>query len=93
MLTEAKRLIELATRPLAGNAKLLLAAETELGNALAVHAADRPEAVAAAAAVLTRADRHPLRRHWKVALVALTVWILKTLCLKSSSPLEPPKAR
>jgi hypothetical protein len=67
MHPEAARLIELTTRPLAGNAELQMA---EFANVLGTHAAD---AITEAADALARADLYPQRRRWLVALVVLPV--------------------
>ncbi|HEX7260880.1 MAG TPA: hypothetical protein VF258_03615, partial [Luteolibacter sp.] len=75
MNPEAKRLIDLATRPLASNAELRLAAEAELRKALEANAANRPEAITEAADSLARADQYPKRGRWKLALYLLTLLI------------------
>jgi hypothetical protein len=66
------RFIELATRPLAGNAELHLAAAGELRRGLAENSAS-PGAIAQAADSLARADRHPRRHWWRMALYLTTL--------------------
>jgi hypothetical protein len=68
------RLIELATRPLAGNAEIQLAAAGELRRRIETRAAS-PEALAEAADSLERADRRPRRHHWRVALYVITLLV------------------
>jgi hypothetical protein len=92
---DEERLIDLATRPLADNAELRLAAEEELRKSLEAHAADRPGAVTEAADSLARADRHPKRGRWRIALVVIvtivfvpllvhTVWQLRKFSATSA---------
>jgi hypothetical protein len=81
MHPEAARLIELTTRPLAGNAELLMAAKAEMENALETRAA---EAITEAADALARADLYPQRRRWQVALVVLTVMVSVPLLVHSA---------
>lgn len=73
MNSEAERLIELAVRPLADNCELRLVAESELRKCIEAHAADQPEAVAQAADSLDRADLHPHRDRWRIALYLVTL--------------------
>lgn len=68
------RFIELATQPLAGNAELHLAAAGELRRQLAENTAP-PEAIAQAADSLARADRHPRRHWWRMALFLTTLLV------------------
>lgn len=75
MESETERLIDLAIRPLEKNAELQLAVETELRNAVKVHAADSPGAITEAADSLARADQHPHRRRWRMALYLLTLFV------------------
>ena len=49
MNPDAERLIELAIRPLASDAELSLAARSELGKIIELHAADHPVAIVEAA--------------------------------------------
>ena len=70
-----ERFLDLATRPLADNAELHLAAHAELRAQLEIHAADSPHALAAAADSLARADRHPRRKHWRTALYLTTLLV------------------
>ena len=69
---EAERLIDLATRPLADNAELHLAADDGLRKSLEVHAVNRPEAITEAADSLAIADLHPNRHRWRIALLVIT---------------------
>jgi hypothetical protein len=68
------RLIELATRPLAGNAEIQLAAAGELRRRIETCAAS-PAALDEAADALDRADRRPRRHRWRVALYVATLLV------------------
>lgn len=72
MQLDAERFIDLASRPLADNAELELAAKTELEKALAANA-DHPPTDAADA--LARADARSHRSKWKVALYLVTLMV------------------
>lgn len=72
---EVERLIGLATRPLVDNSELRLVAEVELRKAIEAHEADRPGAAAEAADSLARADLHPHRGRWRIALYLLTLLV------------------
>lgn len=73
MESKIERLIALAIRPLEGNAEFRLSAETELRKAIEAHAADRPKVITEAADSLARADLHPHRGRWPIALYLLTL--------------------
>ena len=75
MNPDAERLIELAIRPLASDAELSLAARSELGKIIELHAADQPVAIAEAAGSLARADKHPHRGRWRLLLYLLTLLV------------------
>jgi hypothetical protein len=75
MNSEVDRLIELVVRPLADNSELRLVAEAELRKSIEAHEADRPGAAAEAADSLARADLHPHRGRWRIALYLLTLLV------------------
>ena len=79
MSDATERFLDLATRPLAGNAELHLAAQAELREQLEAHAAASPQALATAADSLARADRHPRRKHWRTALYLTTMLVFLPL--------------
>jgi len=68
MDSAAECLIELATRPLDGNAELQLAAVVELHERIDAGEPLPPAAFAEAAEALARADARPRRCRWRVAL-------------------------
>lgn len=74
METQAGRLIGLATKPLADNAELHLAATGELRRRIENHAASQAD-LETLADSLERADLHPLRRRWQAALSLMTVLV------------------
>ena len=89
MNSDAERFISLATDPLAANAELQLSAKTELRAAIATAGGELP-ALRQAGDSLERADRHPHRGRWRIALAAvallvslpmlgLTVWQIRQL--------------
>jgi len=71
MIPDAERFIDLATRPLDDNAELRLAARARLREAIEENKGESPEALAEAVNALERADRHPLRRRWRMVLVGI----------------------
>lgn len=71
MNPETERLIDLATRPLAGNAEINLAAAGDLRRQIETSAAT-PEDLSEAADSLERADRHPRRHYWRTTLYLTT---------------------
>lgn len=81
MNPDAARLIELAIRPLASDAELSLAAKSELGKSIELHAADQPTAIAEAADSLARADKHPLRGRWRLLLYLVTLLVSMPLII------------
>lgn len=74
MNPDTGRFIGLAIRPLGDNAELRLLAEAELRKSLE-ESAGNPEALAAMSASLARADRHPGRHRWRVALLVMTALV------------------
>lgn len=74
MISAVDRFVELAARPLGGNAELHLTAAGELRRRIEESAASA-EALREAADSLERADRHPLRRHWRTALYLTTLLV------------------
>ena len=89
MHSETSRLLDLATAPLENNAELELAAKTFLQREFATNHAN-PDAIRETADALARADRHPRRNFWKIALyvtallvslviLAPSVWKLRAL--------------
>ena len=89
MNPDAERFISLATAPLAANAELQLSAKTELRAAIATAGGGLPS-LRQAGDSLERADRHPHRGRWRIALAAVallislpmlgvTVWQLRQL--------------
>lgn len=75
MHPDAERLIELVTRPLAGNEKLRLAVEKELKKALEIHASSETQTLVEAADALERAKQKPGGGRWKALLYVTAVLV------------------
>lgn len=86
MESDAERFIELATRRLADNAELQLSAQEQLREFIGENAEEHRGELTAATESLARADTHPRRRWWRIALVALMLVI--SLPLLGMSVLE-----
>ncbi len=70
MQPDARRFIDLAIRPLEGDPELRQVAEAELEKAID---SSSPQQLAEAADALARADSHPHRRKWRIALYLVTL--------------------
>lgn len=73
MSSDAERLIELVTRPLADNEELRMSAGEELRKAVEMRGPEGAQEVKDAVETLERADRCPRRGWWKKALYVVTL--------------------